>query len=159
MRTALTLLGIAVGMMAIVALMGLSRGFERNWNQTLNARGTDAVINRITTGSPIPAPFSEDVAREISALPGVEASGGVLSALMPVENLPMILITSWEWESYIWNHLEIVEGRMQDDGNEKAVLLGKSAAQMLGKKVGDSLRMLGTDFSICGIYELSLIHI
>lgn len=153
MRTALTLLGIAVGMMTIVTLMGLARGFERNWNQTLNARGTDAVIHRINTGSPIPAPFSEEVARDISSLAGVEASGGVLSALMPVENLPMILITSWEWESYIWNHLEIVEGRMQNDGEEKAVMLGKSAAQMLRKEVGDSLQMLGGEFSICGIYE------
>ena len=42
---------------------------------------------------------------------------------------------------------------MQKGGNEKAVLLGKSAAQMLRKQVGDSLRMLGTEFSVCGIYE------
>lgn len=153
MRTALTLLGIAVGMMAIVALMGLARGFENNWDQTLNARGTDVVVNRISTGSPIPAPFSEEVAREISALPGIEDSGGVLGVLMPVENLPMILVTSWEWESYIWNHLEIVEGRMQKDGHEKAVLLGKSASQMLRKQVGDSLQLLGSEFSVCGIYE------
>ena len=55
MRTALTVFGIAVGMMAIVALMGLSRGFERGWDQTMNARGTDAVINRAAAGSPIPS--------------------------------------------------------------------------------------------------------
>ena len=61
MRTALTLLGIAVGMMAIVTLMGLARGFENNWDQTLNARKTDVVVNRITSGGPIPAPFSEEV--------------------------------------------------------------------------------------------------
>ena len=108
MRTALTLLGIAVGMMAIVTLMGLARGFENNWDQTLNARGTDVVVNRISTGSPIPAPFSEEVAREISALPGIEDCGGGLGILLPVESLPMILVTCWEWESYIWNHLEIV---------------------------------------------------
>ena len=65
MRTALTLFGIAVGVMAIVALMGLSRGFERGWDQTMNARGTDAVINRAAAGSPIPAPFSEDIAASI----------------------------------------------------------------------------------------------
>ena len=72
---------------------------------------------------------------------------------MPVENFPMILITSWEWESYIWNHLEIVEGRMQKNGHEKAVLLGKSASQMLRKQVGDSLQLLGSEFPVCGIYE------
>ena len=88
MRTALTLFGIAVGMMAIVALMGLSRGFERGWDQTMNARGTDAVINRAAAGSPIPAPFSEDIAASIRSLPGIESSGGVLSSLVPVGNLP-----------------------------------------------------------------------
>jgi putative ABC transport system permease protein len=153
MRTALTVLGIAVGMMAVISLMGLARGFENNWNQTLNARGTDAVVNRITTGNPIPGPFSQKFAHEIAKMPGVEASGKVLSSLMPVEHLPMVLVTSWEWESYIWDHLEIVEGRIQQDGTELAAMLGKTAAQMLDKKVGDSLKLIGTEVTVCGIYE------
>ena len=153
MRSALTVLGIAAGMMAIVSLMGLARGFENNWNQTLNARGTDVVVHRFSAGSPIPAPFSEQSAREISSLPGIDASGGVLSALLPVEELPMILVTSWEWESFIWDHLEIVNGRMQESAREQAVLLGKSAARILDRGVGDSLQLLGREFSVCGIYE------
>tara|TARA_Y100000766_G_scaffold281991_1_gene294448 strand:+ start:11280 stop:12401 length:1122 start_codon:yes stop_codon:yes gene_type:complete len=153
MRTALTLFGIAVGMMAIVALMGLSRGFERGWDQTMNARGTDAVINRAAAGSPIPAPFSEDIAASIRSLPGIESSGGVLSSLVPVGNLPMVLITSWEWSSYIWNHLTIVEGRMPQQPDEQVILLGKSASQALGKGVGETLLLYGTKFPVCGIYE------
>jgi len=153
MRTALTLLGIAVGMMAIVSLMGLARGFERGWDQTMNARGTDAVINRVAAGSPIPAPFSEDISLNIRSLPGVESSGGVLSSLIPVDHLPVVLITSWEWESYIWKHLRIIEGRMHKHREEQAILLGKSASQMLGKGVGDSLLLYGLEFPVCGIYE------
>ena len=153
MRTALTLLGIAVGMMAIVSLMGVARGFERGWDQTMNARGTDAVINRAAAGSPIPAPFSEDISLSIQALPGIESSGGVLSSLVPVENLPMVLITSWEWKSYIWKHLRIIEGRMHKHREEQSILLGKSASQMLGKGVGDSLLLYGSKFPVCGIYE------
>ena len=153
MRTALTLLGIAVGMMAIVALMGLARGFERGWDQTMNARGTDAVINRIAAGSPIPAPFSEEIALTVSSLPGIESSGGVLSSLVPVGNLPMVLITSWEWNSYIWNHLKIVEGRMPKRSDEQVILLGKSASQALGKGIGETLLLYGSKFPVCGIYE------
>ncbi len=153
MRTALTVLGIAVGMMAVVALMGLAKGFENNWNQTLNARGTDAVVHRITTGNPIPGPFSQEIADEIAAMPGIESSGGVLSSLLRVNPLPMILTTSWEWESYIWEHLEVVEGRMQNGPNEQAALLGKTASQMLNKKVGDTIELVGAEVTICGIYE------
>lgn len=153
MRSALTVLGIAVGMMGVVTLKGLARGFENNWDQTLNARKTDVVVNRITTGSPIASPFSQKHADEIARMPGIEASGKVLGQLLPVENLPMILVTSWEWDCFIWDHLQVVEGRRHQSGQEKAALLGKAAAQILAKKVGDSIRIFGEEFTICGIFE------
>lgn len=153
MRSVLTVLGIAVGMMAVVGLLGLSKGFESSWDQTLNARGTDVVVNRVTTGNPVPAPFSEEIAREIAELPDVEATGGVLSALVRVDPLPMILATSWEWESYIWEHLEIVDGRMPNGPHEPVAMLGETAAEMLKRKVGDTIELEGDEFEVVGIFE------
>jgi len=65
----------------------------------------------------------------------------------------MILITSWQWESYIWDHLEVVDGRLPKGPNEEAAILGKTAARILDKKVGDSLALLGTEVTVQGIFE------
>jgi putative ABC transport system permease protein len=37
-RTGLTLVGISIGIGAVVALVGISRGFEKSWEVGLRAR-------------------------------------------------------------------------------------------------------------------------
>ena len=50
LRTGLTLAGISIGIAAVVALVGMSRGFEKGWQLGLKARGTDVVVsNRLLT--------------------------------------------------------------------------------------------------------------
>ena len=44
LRTGLTLAGISIGIAAVVALVGMSRGFEKGWQVGLKARGTDIVV-------------------------------------------------------------------------------------------------------------------
>lgn len=45
LRTGLTLAGISIGIAAVVALVGMSRGFEKGWQVGLKARGTDIVVS------------------------------------------------------------------------------------------------------------------
>ena len=45
LRTGLTLAGISIGIAAVVALVGMSRGFEKGWQAGLKARGTDIVVS------------------------------------------------------------------------------------------------------------------
>jgi putative ABC transport system permease protein len=46
-RTGLTILGIAVGIAAVVALAGISRGFSKSWETGMKARGTDVVVSNM----------------------------------------------------------------------------------------------------------------
>src|SRR5467141_2558915 len=72
-RTGLTLLGIAIGIAAVVALVGISRGFNRSWTAGLKARGTDVVVSNMG-GSLIPKPFSASVRDRIAHLSHVAAT-------------------------------------------------------------------------------------
>ncbi len=45
LRTGFTLAGISIGIAAVVALVGMSRGFEKSWQVGLKARGTDIVVS------------------------------------------------------------------------------------------------------------------
>jgi hypothetical protein len=46
-RTGLTLLGIAVGIAAVVALIGLSRGLVASWTAGMKSRGTEIVVHNM----------------------------------------------------------------------------------------------------------------
>ena len=58
-----------------------------------------------------------------------------------------------EWGSFTWDGLKILEGRLPSDAAEPAVVLGKLAAEVLGKKVGDPLQIEAGEFTVVGIVD------
>ncbi len=72
LRTGLTLAGISIGIAAVVALVGMSRGFEKGWQAGLKARGTDIVVTS-REGSLTPKPFNASVRDRIASLPRIAA--------------------------------------------------------------------------------------
>ena len=71
-RTGLTLVGISIGIAAVVALVGISRGFEKSWEIGLSARGTDVVVSNMRT-SLTPKPFSASVRVHVCPKSGVNS--------------------------------------------------------------------------------------
>ena len=69
-RTGLTIVGIAIGIAAVVALVGISRGFETSWQTGMKSRGTDIVVSNMGRGL-TPKPFSATVVERIAPLPHV----------------------------------------------------------------------------------------
>src|SRR3984957_19778553 len=84
-RTGLTILGISVGIAAVVALVGISRGFSKSWAAGMKVRGTDVIVSDMGSAL-IPKPFSISVRDRIAHLPRVAATSGLLVDLMSVES-------------------------------------------------------------------------
>src|SRR6188472_1638790 len=83
-RTSLTLVGISIGIGAVVALVGISRGFEKGWEDGLKGRGTDVVVSNV--GSALtPKPFSDTARDKVAKLPHVAAVSSILVELISVE--------------------------------------------------------------------------
>src|SRR3989440_12804001 len=80
-RTGLTLLGIAVGIAAVVALIGLSRGLVASWTAGMKSRGTEIVVHNMR-GSLTPKPFPAATRDRVAHLPGVTATCMILVDLM-----------------------------------------------------------------------------
>ena len=79
LRTGLTLAGISIGIAAVVALVGMSRGFEKGWQVGLKARGTDIVVSN-RGGSLTPKPFDASVRDRIGRLPRIAATCNEIDA-------------------------------------------------------------------------------
>jgi putative ABC transport system permease protein len=149
-RTLLTLVGISIGIAAVVALVGISEGFEKSWQTGLKARGTDIVVSNMG-GALTPKPFNADVRDKVAAVPGVAGTAALMVELMSVENAQMIMVSAREWGSFVWDNLKIIQGRLPNNEKEQAVVLGQTAAQVLGKKVGDTVQIEATDLNVVGI--------
>ena len=149
-RTGLTLVGISIGIGAVVALVGISRGFEKSWEVGLSARGTDVVVSNMST-SLTPKPFNVSVRDRIAQLPHVEATCALMVELMSIENSQLMMLSAREWGGFSWSNLKLVSGRMPRDASEPAVVLGQTAADVLKKKVGDPIQIEATEVTVAGI--------
>ena len=151
-RTTLTLLGISIGIAAVVALVGLSRGLNKSWAAGMKARGTDIVVSNMTS-SLVPKAFNAAARDRIAHLPHVAATCAILVDLMSVENTEMIMVSAREWGGFGWENLKLISGRMPNDAGEKAVVLGRTAAEVLKKKVGDPIQIETSELKVVGIVD------
>jgi len=151
-RTGLTIVGISIGIAAVVALVGISRGFESSWEVGMKSRGTDIVVNNMGS-SLTPKPFSDEVVSRITPLPHVAETCSILVDLVSVENAEMMIVSARQWGGFSWRNLKVREGRIPNDANEKAVVLGYTAAEVLKKKVGDTLQLETEELKVVGIVD------
>ena len=151
-RTGLTLVGISIGIAAVVTLVGISRGFEQSWAKGMKARGTDVVVSNM--GSALaPKPFAAAVRDRIAAVPGVAATCSIFVDLTSVEDSSMMIVSAREWGGFSWQNLKLISGRMPNDALEPAVVLGQSAAEVLKKKLGDPIQIEARELTVVGIVD------
>ena len=151
-RTGLTLVGISIGIAAVVALVGISRGFETSWETGMKTRGTDIVVSNM--GSALtPKPFDASVRDRVKPLPRVAEATSLFVDLISIEDAEMMIVSAREWGGYTWQNLKLVSGRLPKDATEKAVVLGTTAAEVLKKKVGDPIQIETEEMAVVGIID------
>ncbi len=152
-RTALTLAGISVGIAAVVALTGMARGLERVWRNAYEARGTDLVVTKVTSRSPLPATFDAKLGEEFALMPEVSAVAGLMTDMMGIEEASTVLVFGWEQPSFLWDHLKLRDGAWPKPGERGQLTLGSLAAQTLGKKVGDPVQIEFEEFRVAAVFD------
>ena len=155
MRSLLTILGIAIGIGAVVALTSIAWGFESGMVNIYKARGTDLVVTKTTSRSAMPVPFPATTQDEVRALPHIREITGVLSDIVSIEDSPAILLFGWEPQSFLWFHLKLVKGQWPGATTNKVVAVGTVAAEMLGKSVGDKIQIETAEYTVCAIFTSS----
>ena len=152
-RSVLTVIGIAIGVAAVVALASIAWGFQKSWEQAYSSRGTDLIIAKVTSRSPLPEPFGEQLGTEILSLANVQEATGLLTDMMSIEDSPTVMIFGWQTKSFIWNHLKLLGGRWPAGEDDKAVVIGTVAADVLKKSIGSKMQVETSEFTVCGIFE------
>ena len=151
-RTCLTLVGISIGIAAVVTLVGMASGYEKGIGKQLDAVGVDVVVSNMSGGI-MPKTFDASLQQKVAALPRVAETSTLMMRMMSVEDAPIMMISGRQWGGFTWKRMKVLEGRMLKDGAEKAVVLGTLAAELLKKKIGDTVQLETEELPVVGIVD------
>ena len=156
-RSALTVSAIALGIAAVVALTSIAWGFEASWQKANDARGTDLIVTRMANENAMPSPFLADKTQKVlRTYPHVEDVVGLLSEMLSLNDGSVpVFVFGWEYGSYLWRHLKLVDGRWPADDAESVAVIGSLASELLQRKSGDTIEIEGRHFLVAGIFESS----
>ena len=156
-RTALTILGLGIGIAAVVALLGIAWGFERSFMKLYEAKAIDLIITKAGVSDRLTSNLKESLGEKLRQVPGVRAVAGSLIDVVSFEdaNLVSVICNGWQPGSLMFRGIRVLQGRMLEpgDNDKKAAMLGRVLALNLGKKAGDALSVAGEPFQVVGVFE------
>ena len=157
-RSLLTILGISVGVAAIIGLGAMADGFESGYTSMLGGAQADFIISQPNSMDISYSAVDESVGPELAAMPEVDRVSPMLQGFAQTEGEPFFFVFGYPDDSFILDRFQIVSGVRLDDRElqnlrGKPILLGSATSEMLDKSVGDSLHISGSLFRIVGIYQ------
>ncbi len=155
-RTILTLLGIAIGVAAIIALGAMAAGMRAGYTAMAQGSEADLVLSQASAMDITIGGVKEEVGEQVLGWPEVAEVDGALVGNVQAEVSPYFYIFGYDPKGFAISHFRVVEGQTLAEARRvrgKPLLLGKGAAESLGKEVGDTLRITGGTFRVIGIYE------
>ncbi len=152
-RSALTLIGIAIGMTAVVALVSLSLGAQRAIERQFAKLGADVVlvVPAGGLGEPRPAPLDLSILKNIV---GVRSVGAVRREILSVTSAAtpgfLTVVGVHDDGPQLFGGLELVQGRLFVAGEDE-VVLGEGAARDLKVSLGQSVTIQDRPFRVVGL--------
>jgi len=162
-RTALTVLGLAVAVGSMIALLAVKNNVEDAALRSFNRRGVDLVVTQAGKTSELNSDFSEDLVEQARKLADVARDGGISEAVVEVMPLmrengtvwePAIMVQGWRADNQAFSDIELQSGRFLREGDVGKVMLGSKLAADLEKGPGDTI-ILGVDskYEVVGVYK------
>ncbi len=157
-RTLLTVLSIGMGVAAIIAMGALADGMQAGYDAFLSGGKADLVLSQPDAMDVSMSAVDEGIGEELASLSEVAAVSGMLQGIVQTESVPYFFAFGYPEDSFLLDRFKIVDGvglesREVQHSRGNPMLLGASAAEILDKHPGDSLRLTDSVFRIVGIYE------
>jgi len=161
-RTALSALGILIGIGAIIALGSVSEGLRAMVNDEMAALSGKVMVTQAGTGMSFQA-LSSDITQE--QLDELAALGGVSEVIPLVFYMPIgigfsgtpdwmaIGVRPSQLEDFLGKSIGVKEGEMLEEGDSGEVLVGSDVAENHNLVVGDTVTVKDEDFTVKGIAE------
>ena len=157
-RTLLTIFGISIGVAAIVGLGALADGLQAGYDSILTGSKADLILAQPDAIDMTTTSVTESISADLDAMPEITSVSGMLQGFVPMENNPYFFVYGYPEDGFALSRFNIIEGgglasREAKQAHGTPLLLGSSAAEVLHKEVGDTVRIMDSAFRVVGIYE------
>lgn len=150
-RTLLTVLGIAIGVAAVVAFSAIGEAWATGFGKTMSTADADLTVGQKDALMLMLSNVDEAVAAEIKQMPGVDQVSGVIIAFLSLPDSPYFIAIGQDPRGFPIEHYRLVQG--QPLNARKQVIIGKMTAKNFKKEVGDNLSIGDANYRVVGIYE------
>lgn len=157
-RSLLTILGIAIGVAAIVAMGALANGLQSGYGSMIQGTRADFVLSQPNAMDPAYSSIDDQIGKDLLAASEVAEVSGMIQGFTAAEGEPFFFVFGYPADSFILERFQVIEGdrldsRAAQHARGKPILLGSAAAEVMDKQVGDSMRITSTVYRIVGIYQ------
>lgn len=150
-RSILTILGVALGIAAIVALTAMGAGIADSFGNIFANSDADLTLSQADAYDLFLSSLDQDIGEQVARLPQVQAVAGIIYSGVRMEDIPFFLVFGYDPEEYAISHYKIVEGGALR--RDREIIIGRGASRNLSLDVGDTLQFFDNTFRIVGIYE------
>lgn len=157
MRTLLSLLGVAIGIAAIIAFNAIGKGFRAGLNRYFSDSGAQMIVVNGTMKDPAFSRVTREELDFIRGLPEVvhlSRANFALASTRSVQSasgLTMLSIFGRTWGDRLMHKYRDLKGRLPEKDDE--VLLGSIGSESMKKGVGDTLEIFQRKFTVVGVFE------
>jgi putative ABC transport system permease protein len=142
-RSALTVLGLAVAVASMIALLGITSNVEHSVASSFEHREIDLIVQQAGKTSGLNSDFSEYFVDQARKIKGVKEIAWAVVNMIDVTRdsgyTDQVMIQGWRPDNFAFADMEIVAGRKIEAGDQRKVMLGSTLANNLNKKVGDTV--------------------
>ena len=131
-RTILTVLSIAIGVAAIVALGALADGVQAGYDSFLTGSKADLVISQPEAMDVSLSIIDESIGREMAVMPEIAEISPMIQSFVQTEDVPYFFIFGYHEDSFVLGRFTIIDGVALDSREAqrtqgKPLILGASA--------------------------------
>jgi len=156
-RTALSILGIALAVGGALALLALSRSIQDATRDGMDEIGDDLAVTQKDAPDIFAGFLPADTEGRVAKVAGVVRAAGEMFMFAPSEKNRQVLTVGWPETSFLWSKIPLREGRAPNAGERKVVVVGDATADALAKKIGDQIEVFGDAFTVVGISKYKAI--
>ncbi len=109
-RTLLTVLGIAIGVAAIVALGALSNGLQAGYGSMLQGSKADLVLSQPNAMDISYSSVDEEIGKQLEAAPEVSEISAMVQGFTEAENQPFFFVFGYPSNSFVLPRFKIKTG-------------------------------------------------
>jgi ABC-type antimicrobial peptide transport system permease subunit len=150
-RTLLTLLGIAVGVAAVVSLSAFGEGLASGLSGSIGSSDADLTVGQKSAVMLFLSAVDESVGEEIREMPGVDQVSGSVVGVMQLPDAPYFIVMGEDPRGFKMPHYRLTAGALPAERNQ--ILIGKTTAENFKKNPGDPFLLNEMTYRVSGIFE------